>query len=185
MHSGLLFVFHAALYSNLKYRALNLLVDFFITSVITLTLLHPIQSVPVQSWCFESESVVRIGRSNDNDVIIYSAVVSRHHVELWHNPAGWEIINFGANGTYVDDKPIAQVPVADGMTIRLGNSGPKIRIRVAVANATPARVTVAPQRSASAHKDEPLTEGETAMPRRKGFRDDGQIDEALTQIDFD
>lgn len=157
---------------------------FFITSVITLTLLHPIQSVPVQSWCFESESVVRIGRSNDNDVIIYSAVVSRHHVELWHNPSGWEIINFGANGTYVDDKPIAQVPVADGMTIRLGNSGPKIRIRVAVANSDAARVTVPPKLSAADRKDEPLTDGETSRPHRKGF-DNGQIDEALTQIDLD
>jgi pSer/pThr/pTyr-binding forkhead associated (FHA) protein len=153
--------------------------------VITLTLLHPIQSVPVQSWCFESESVVRIGRSNDNDVIIYSAVVSRHHVELWHNPSGWEIINFGANGTYVDDKPIAQVSVADGMTIRLGNSGPKIRIRLAVANSSPARVTVPPQRATSDQKDEPLKDKQAALPRSRGFADDGQIDEALTQIDLD
>lgn len=152
--------------------------------MITLTLLHPIQSVPVQSWCFESESVVRIGRSNDNDVIIYSAVVSRHHVELWHNPSGWEIINFGANGTFVDDKPIAQVPVADGMTIRLGNSGPKIRIRVAAANSDAGRVTVPPKRSATGQKEEALTERETAARHRKGF-DEGLIDEALTQIDLD
>jgi pSer/pThr/pTyr-binding forkhead associated (FHA) protein len=151
--------------------------------VITLTLLHPIQSVPVQSWCFESESVVRIGRSNDNDVIIYSAVVSRHHVELWHNPAGWEIINFGANGTYVDDKPIAQVSVADGMTIRLGNSGPKIRIRVAV---TTSETTGTPPKrsSASSQKEEPVTDRRTAASHSKGF-DGGQIDEALTQIDLD
>lgn len=153
--------------------------------MITLTLLHPIQSVPVQSWCFESESVVRIGRSNDNDVIIYSAVVSRHHVELWHNPAGWEIINFGANGTYVDDKPIAQVTVADGMTIRLGNSGPKIRIKVGVTNSETTGVTLPPKRSANDRKDEPLTDRRTAVSRRKGFSDDGQVDEALTQIDLD
>lgn len=98
--------------------------------MITLTLLHPTQSVAVQSWAFEAESVVRIGRSNDNDVIIYSAVVSRHHVELWNNPSGWEIINFGANGTYVENQLITQMPVIDGMVIRLGNSGPKLRIRV-------------------------------------------------------
>lgn len=111
--------------------------------MITLTLLHPTQSVPVQSWAFEAESVVRIGRSNDNDVIIYSAVVSRHHVELWHSSSGWEIINFGANGTYVENQLITQMPVIDGMVIRLGNSGPKLRIRVtSVAGRGPHRVPV-------------------------------------------
>jgi pSer/pThr/pTyr-binding forkhead associated (FHA) protein len=102
--------------------------------VITLTLLHPTQSVSVQTWSFESETVVRIGRSTDNDVIIYSAVVSRHHVELWNNPSGWEIINFGANGTFVDDRPITQIPIVDGMIIRLGNSGPKIQLQMGVKN---------------------------------------------------
>lgn len=154
--------------------------------MITLTLLHPIQSVPVQSWCFESESVVRIGRSNDNDVIIYSAVVSRHHVELWNNPSGWEIINFGANGTYVDDKSIAQVAVADGMTIRLGNSGPKIRLRMGVTNLEPSRATKPPKRSPGEDRDESSKEIQTAaVPRRRRISDDGEIDQAVTQIDLD
>jgi pSer/pThr/pTyr-binding forkhead associated (FHA) protein len=153
--------------------------------VITLTLLHPIQSVPVQSWCFESESVVRIGRSNDNDVIIYSAVVSRHHVELWNNPSGWEIINFGANGTYVDDKSIAQVSVADGMTIRLGNSGPKIRLRVGVTNLEPSRVTKPPKHSPGDDRDEPKEIQTAAVPRRRRISEDGEIDQAVTQIDLD
>ena len=101
-----------------------------VTPVITLTLLHPLQSVPVQSWTFESESLVRIGRSTDNDVILYSAVVSRHHVELRLNNSGWEVVSLGANGTYVDGKPITKVPVVDGMVIRLASSGPKIQIRI-------------------------------------------------------
>ncbi len=101
-----------------------------VTPVITLTLLHPLQSVPVQSWTFESESLVRIGRSTDNDVILYSAVVSRHHVELQLNNSGWEVVSLGANGTYVDGKPITKVPVVDGMVIRLASSGPKIQIRI-------------------------------------------------------
>ncbi len=99
-------------------------------TVITLTLLHPLQSVPVQSWSFESESLVRIGRSTDNDVVLYSAVVSRHHVELKVNDSGWQVISLGANGTYLDGKRITQVPVVDGMVIRLASSGPKIQIRI-------------------------------------------------------
>lgn len=152
--------------------------------MITLTLLHPIQSVPVQSWCFESESVVRIGRSNDNDVIIYSAVVSRHHVELWNHPYGWEIINFGANGTYVDDRPIAQVSVADGMTIRLGNSGPKIRIRVGATNVQPAKITRPPQRELADRKDEVSKDKSTAWSLGVGIIEDDE-EGALTQIDLD
>lgn len=96
--------------------------------MITLTLLHPSQSTPVQSWTFGSEPVIRIGRSKENDVILYSAVVSRNHVELWNNGREWEIMSFGANGTYVNNEPITQAKVEDGMIFRLGSSGPKIQI---------------------------------------------------------
>lgn len=99
-------------------------------SAITIALLHPTQSVPVQSWSFEPESVIRIGRSNSNDVVVYSAVVSRHHIELRNNGSGWEIVSFGSNGTYVDNQLITQKPVEDGMIVRLGNSGPKLQIRL-------------------------------------------------------
>lgn len=101
-----------------------------VTPVITLTLLHPLQSVPVQSWPFKSESVIRIGRSTDNDVILYSAVVSRHHVELRRNGSIWRIISLGANGTYIDGKRFTQMSVVDGMIIRLASSGPKIQIHL-------------------------------------------------------
>ncbi|MBE9163929.1 MULTISPECIES: FHA domain-containing protein [Microcoleaceae] len=151
--------------------------------MITLTLLHPIQSVAVQKWCFESASVVRIGRSNDNDVIIYSAVVSRHHVELWNHANGWEIINFGANGTYVDDKPIAQVSVADGMTIRLGNSGPKIRIRVGATNLEADTVTSPPEREFIGQKDEASQDQSTDWSIGVGVVEDDQ-EGAQTYIDI-
>jgi pSer/pThr/pTyr-binding forkhead associated (FHA) protein len=101
------------------------------TAVIVLTLLHPLQAVPVQNWTFEPETIIRIGRSTDNEVILYSAVVSRHHVEVRPNGQGhWEVVNLGANGTYMDGKRITKVPVFDGMIIRLASSGPQIQIRV-------------------------------------------------------
>lgn len=120
--------------------------------MITLTLLHPTTSKPVQSWTFEPESAIRIGRSQDNDVVLFSAVVSRHHLEI--RPvkpklsdkeelfsllrygksapqANWEIISTGTNGTYVDGKSISQITVEDGMIIAIGDTGPRIRIRTA------------------------------------------------------
>jgi pSer/pThr/pTyr-binding forkhead associated (FHA) protein len=99
-------------------------------SVITLTLLHPGKNVPMQNWTFDTESVIRIGRSMDNDVVLYSAVVSRRHLEIRRNGMRWEVVNMGANGTYIDGKPITAVPAEDGMVIRLASSGPQIQIRM-------------------------------------------------------
>ena len=101
---------------------------FLDKSVITLNLLHPIEAKPIQTWKFESESVIRIGRSGDNDIILYSSVVSRYHVELHHNSLNWEIVNIGANGTYIDDHQIDKEHLRNGMTIRLAATGPKIQI---------------------------------------------------------
>jgi len=102
--------------------------SFHETSVITLTLLHPLQSVPVQHWTFEPLCPIRIGRSTDNEVVLYSAVVSRHHVEIRPNGSSWEVVNLGANGTYINGKKITKMVAEDGMIIRLASSGPKIQI---------------------------------------------------------
>ncbi|MEM1167603.1 MAG: FHA domain-containing protein [Cyanobacteria bacterium P01_H01_bin.35] len=96
--------------------------------MITLALLHPTKLVPVQHWSWAAKSLIRIGRASDNDVTIYNAVVSRYHAELWEDGSSWIIINFGVNGTYIDDEAIIQVPLANEMIIRLGSSGPKIKI---------------------------------------------------------
>ncbi|ELS32642.1 MULTISPECIES: FHA domain-containing protein [Pseudanabaena] len=96
--------------------------------MITLNLLHPIEAIPIQTWKFKSEPVIRIGRSGDNDVILYSSVVSRYHVELRRHSLHWEIVNIGANGTYINDQQIETERVQDGITIRLATTGPKLQI---------------------------------------------------------
>ena len=98
--------------------------------MITLTLLHPLQSVPIQSWTFDDESSIKIGRATNNEVVLYSAVVSRNHVEIKKSDREWEIINLGSNGTYVDGKRIEQIKATDGMVVRLASSGPKILIKI-------------------------------------------------------
>ena len=116
--------------------------------MIILNLLHPSQPVPVQSWTFETESLVRIGRARDNDVVVHSAVVSRLHVELKRQTFGWEVISLGTNGTYLNGERIHQVKAVDGMIIRLGTSGPKIQIWIDNPTATP-RGIIAEKRSSS------------------------------------
>ncbi|HIK43777.1 MAG TPA: FHA domain-containing protein [Leptolyngbyaceae cyanobacterium M65_K2018_010] len=96
--------------------------------MITLSLLHPLHKTLVQSWSFDQEPMIRIGRSSDNHVILYSAVVSRYHVEIHRQDAGWTIKSLGTNGTYLNGKRIVETPVEDGMVIRLARSGPNIQI---------------------------------------------------------
>jgi pSer/pThr/pTyr-binding forkhead associated (FHA) protein len=113
--------------------------------VIVITLLHPSKSAPVQSWVFESETELTLGRGSKNDVVLYSAVVSRRHAKLQQidaiaerdlaaDDSHWEIVNFGANGTYVDENVLTKeretIPIYDGTIVRLGETGPRIRIRL-------------------------------------------------------
>ncbi|NJL82814.1 MAG: FHA domain-containing protein [Chloroflexaceae bacterium] len=96
--------------------------------MITLSLLHPVKGIPVQNWTFEPQAKIRVGRSSQNDVVLYSAVVSRHHLEIRRNGLAWELINLGANGTYVNGQRIAKMTAEDGMVVRLASSGPQIQI---------------------------------------------------------
>ena len=99
--------------------------------MITLTLLHPLQPLPVQSWTFHHESSIKIGRATNNEVVLYSAVVSRHHVEIKKlNVREWEVVNLGSNGTYIDDEPIERAKISNGTIVRLSSSGPKILVKI-------------------------------------------------------
>jgi pSer/pThr/pTyr-binding forkhead associated (FHA) protein len=85
----------------------------------------------MQSWTFESDQVVRIGRATDNNVILFSVMVSRHHAELrWLEATGWQLVNMSSNGIYLNGEPIKTITVADNMVIRLATSGPKIQIKL-------------------------------------------------------
>ncbi len=118
--------------------------------VITVNLLHPSNMSVVQSWSFTSEPLIRIGRSADNEVVLYSSVVSRYHVELRYATDHWEVHNKGANGTYWEEKPINKQTIVDGMVIRLATSGPKLQFTLDNKPPTPSAKTSAktrPQRS--------------------------------------
>ena len=99
-------------------------------NVITLTLLHPLQSIPVRSWTFSQDDVIRIGRSLKNHVVLYSAVVSRYHVEIRQQDQTWVVVNLGINGTYIGGQPITEVPLVNGQVIHLAMSGPRILLNI-------------------------------------------------------
>lgn len=112
--------------------------------VITLTLLHPLKSTPIQSWTFAQETKVSVGRSTDNDVVLYSAVVSRHHVELCYENSVWEVVSLGANGTYMDNQRVTRSPLKDGSVFRLARSGPNIQVTIPSTSSTPVGRSITP-----------------------------------------
>jgi eukaryotic-like serine/threonine-protein kinase len=127
--------------------------------VITLSLLHPVKQTPVQVWSFPNEPVVRIGRSSDNQVVLYSAVVSRYHVELRQSSSTWEVVSIGTNGTYVNGKRVTQMAIADGAVIRLARSGPNIQVNLGVVRSEFAQPTISlPSQPA---EEMPFTTSET------------------------
>jgi eukaryotic-like serine/threonine-protein kinase len=142
--------------------------------VIILSLLHPIKQIPVQVWTFPNESVIRIGRSTDNQVILYSAVVSRRHVELRRVGSEWEIINLGTNGTYLNGKRITQTTVTDGAIIRLARSGPNIQIRMGEAAFKEMAETLPAARFTYQRQDVPLAP--TEITSHNPNLDEGTVD---------
>ncbi len=113
--------------------------------MVTLTLLHPQASIPLQQWNFQSQSTIRIGRSPDNDVILDDPLVSRHHLELKCTPAKegsvWQLINQGTNGTFVNGVLISRGLVPNDALIRLAREGPLLKFQIQQsANLSPASV---------------------------------------------
>ena len=98
--------------------------------MIAINLLQPGQNAPLQTWRFDTDRTIRIGRAKDNDVILYSAVVSRYHVEIYWKESGWELVNLGVNGTYLNHEEICSSPVKNGMVFRLASSGPALQIHL-------------------------------------------------------
>ncbi len=102
--------------------------------MVTLTLLHPQASTPLQQWNFQSQSTIRIGRSPDNDVILDDPLVSRHHLELKRTPAKsgglWQLINQGTNGTFLNGVLVSRGLLPDEALIRLAREGPLLKFQV-------------------------------------------------------
>jgi pSer/pThr/pTyr-binding forkhead associated (FHA) protein len=100
-------------------------------TVITLSLMNPAQGTSIRDWHFTDEKVIRIGRAPDNEVVLLSSVVSRHHAELRWEEDQWQLFNLGANGTFIDGEQVVdQAKLTDGATIRLAASGPVIQVRI-------------------------------------------------------
>lgn len=67
------------------------------------------------------KDVVLIGREPDNDVVLESTTVSRHHARLFHAPDGWRIRDLQSrNGVIVKGERANEAQLSLGDEIRLG-----------------------------------------------------------------
>ena len=108
-------------------------------SVVTISLLDPVGWRPIQTWEFDGASVIHIGRSKTNDVIVSDTMVSRKHGELVRTDTGWSVIPLGRNGIAVDSREITgATPLAHKAVLRLATSGPYLEFRVGRLTGKPA-----------------------------------------------
>jgi serine/threonine-protein kinase len=116
--------------------------------MVILTLLHPQQQTPLKQWRFENESLIRIGRSPDNHVVLEDLLVSRFHVELRRveppralpepqQGYQWYLINHSSNGTFVDGYVMSQGDLPNNATLQLAQNGPLLRFQVLASSHLP------------------------------------------------
>jgi serine/threonine-protein kinase len=103
--------------------------------VVSLTLLEPQQKTPLQQWCFENSSIIRIGRAADNHVVLTDSLVSRHHLELRQvgsasNGGTWQLISQGTNGTFLNGILVIQSPLPDNSLLQLAQGGPILQFQI-------------------------------------------------------
>lgn len=101
--------------------------------MIRLTLLDRQKNAPIKKWDFQSESIIKVGRSPDNHIVLSDTLVSRYHLELHRVSKSinlWRIVSQGTNGTFVNGILMSQGIVSDGSLIQLARSGPIIKFQI-------------------------------------------------------
>ena len=104
-------------------------------NVLTLTQLDLQHRTPLKQWQFEPESIIKIGRAADNQVVIVDPLVSRYHGEL--HPVkesdlttGWRFINRGTNGTFVNGVLTNQTLIVQDTVLELAQGGPLLQLQI-------------------------------------------------------
>ena len=109
--------------------------------MIRLTLLDPQKNTPLKNWDFQSESIIRVGRSPDNHIVLSDSLVSRHHLELhkvdkFQSGNLWRLVSQGTNGTFVNGVLMSQGIISDASLIQLARDGPILKFQLQAPSVT-------------------------------------------------
>ena len=71
----------------------------------------------------EPATRTRIGRAEDNEIVIPDLLVSRYHAELRHSRSGFEIVDLGSsNGVFLDGARVQRkAPLREGSLVSIGH----------------------------------------------------------------
>lgn len=94
--------------------------------MVIFTLLEPQTNQPLQKWQFSKQSIVRIGRAQNNNIVLHGYFqVSRQHLELTEiEKDQWHLISRGTNGTLVNNLFVSETILQHDDLIRLAENGP-------------------------------------------------------------
>jgi serine/threonine-protein kinase len=99
--------------------------------MVTLILLESRTNQPVKKWQFHHQSVIRIGRAPNNDIVLHGYYqVSRQHLELIEDGHQWRLISKGTNGTFVNHVLVTEEILKHNDLIRLAENGPIFRFQL-------------------------------------------------------
>lgn len=90
-------------------------------------LLDSAQGHPLQTWRFENQELITIGRNDGNDIVLADPHVSRAHATVVFEEGGWRIVSIGRHGTLVNDRMVSEATLNHQTMIRLGAAGPMLR----------------------------------------------------------
>jgi pSer/pThr/pTyr-binding forkhead associated (FHA) protein len=100
---------------------------------VVLHLLDGSQGFPVQTWKFKGQKAIRIGRAEDNDIIIRQPMVSRLHAVLKWGGERWVLVGESRFGTLIGDLPITESELTEGDRFQLGAMGPVLSMQSSLA----------------------------------------------------
>jgi serine/threonine-protein kinase len=95
--------------------------------MVTLTLLNNDHQA-IKQWYFSQNSIIRIGRVSDNDLVLSKfPQVSRYHLELRKIKNNWKAVNLGQNGAFLNGASFRETLVPNNALIQLAKQGPLLK----------------------------------------------------------
>jgi RsiW-degrading membrane proteinase PrsW (M82 family) len=114
-----------------------------------------------QSYTFQPEQTVRIGRSGENDIVIGDPTVSRQHAQLTCGPAGWVFQNLGRARAFQRGQDVTHMVVNQPVELALASpQGPVVRLQpAAVAGEQAPHAAAGPQTPLAGGQQAPYAAG--------------------------
>jgi RsiW-degrading membrane proteinase PrsW (M82 family) len=86
-------------------------------------------------FTFAPGTIVRIGRSSENDIVVNEPTVSRRHAQLSFQASGWVWQNSGQAPTFLAGQPVAQFAVGRQVDVCLASpQGPALHLATAASH---------------------------------------------------